>query len=182
VVADVRISCSEGTQPAGSMWSMLPIPENGLGPRCLPGPDDVMTGPHATPHGCQKWEGRDDGHNGHVPGPCVPCPETPGSDCSRCDNGGKNAKSPSFPPPLSGVEGAPIEGVFDMLKVPADLPAGEYVLGYVLEFIYYIENAPHMLVYRANFSSSWAGGDRYRYDCEATAQVWSNCADITLAK
>jgi hypothetical protein len=80
------------------------------------------------------------------------------------------------------VEGAPIEGVFDMLKVPADLPAGEYVLGYVLEFIYYIENAPHMLVYRANFSSSWAGGDRYRYDCEATAQVWSNCADITLAK
>jgi hypothetical protein len=20
----------------------------------------------------------------------------------------------------------------------------------------------------------------YRYDCEATAQVWSNCADITL--
>ena len=35
-------------------------------------------------------------------------------------------------------------------KVPAHLPAGDYVLG-------------------------------YRYDCEATAQVWSNCADITLA-
>jgi hypothetical protein len=22
----------------------------------------------------------------------------------------------------------------------------------------------------------------WRYDCEATAQVWSNCADITLVK
>ena len=37
----------------------------------------------------------------------------------------------------------------DMVKIPADLTAGKYVLG-------------------------------WRYDCEATAQVWSNCADITV--
>ena len=37
---------------AGSTWAMLPIPENGLGPRCLPGPDDTPS----TPHGCEPWE------------------------------------------------------------------------------------------------------------------------------
>ena len=35
------------------------------------------------------------------------------------------------------------------LRLPADLPAGHYVLG-------------------------------WRYDCEATAQVWQNCADVYL--
>eukprot|EP01052_Picozoa_sp_SAG31_P004683 SAG31_NODE_197_length_20660_cov_8.861368_7_plen_199_part_00 len=110
----------EGTSPPGSTWAMLPIPENGLGPRCLPGPMDT----DKTPHGCQKWEGRSN-HNGHVPGPCVPCPETPGSDCSRCDNGGADAKSPGFPPPLKGIEGAPVEGILDVLKVPSDLVPGE---------------------------------------------------------
>lgn len=39
--------------------------------------------------------------------------------------------------------------VEDILKVPADIPAGEYVVG-------------------------------YRWDCEATSQVWSTCADITI--
>ena len=123
---------NEGTEPAGSTWAMLPIPENGLGPRCLPGPDDTPS----TPHGCEPWEGRESGHynpkykNGHVPGPCVPCPETPGSDCSRCDNGGADAKSPAFPPPYNGVAGAPVEGVLDVLKIPSDLQPGEYVLGW----------------------------------------------------
>jgi len=46
--------------------------------------------------------------------------------------------------------GAPVEGVLDVLKVPKDLPPGEYVLG-------------------------------WRYDCEGTAQVWSNCADVYVA-
>lgn len=141
---------SEGTYPPGSTWAMLPIPEDGLGPRCLPGPNDNAS----TPFGCQPWEGRDSGHynpkypNGHVPGPCVRCPETPGSDCSRCDNGGLNAKSPAFPPPIPHVQGAPIEGVLDILKVPASLAPGDYVLG-------------------------------FRYDCEATAQVWSNCGECS---
>ena len=59
------------------------------------------------------------------------------------------AAPPAIEPAGPGVMGAPVEGVYDVLKVPADLPAGEYVLG-------------------------------WRYDCEATAQVWSNCADVTL--
>ena len=72
-----------GTEPARSTWAMLPIPENGLGPRCLPGPNDTAS----TPYGCQPWEGRQSAKynkaypNGHVPGPCARCPETAGSDC-----------------------------------------------------------------------------------------------------
>jgi hypothetical protein len=215
---------STGTFPTGSMWSRLPIPAGGLGPRCLPGPNDT----DSTPNGCMKWEGRSN-YDGHVNGPCVACPETVGSDCSRCNitrnvqsycimythtvilhthtvhsyctagalmqhthtvhsyctlmlhtrnvltptpfhtsyfhpsiprcsnPGSHDPKHPvspptpgtAFPPPL-GIYGAPAQDVLDVLKVPADLPAGEYVLG-------------------------------YRYDCEGTAQVWSNCADITLA-
>ena len=41
--------------------------------------------------------------------------------------------------------------MLDVLRVPADLPEGDYVLG-------------------------------WRYDCEGTAQVWQNCADISLVK
>ena len=37
------------------------------------GPNDTAS----TPNGCMKWEGRSN-YNGHVNGPCVPCPETPG--------------------------------------------------------------------------------------------------------
>jgi len=137
---------SEGTTPAGSTWSRLPIPATALGPRCLPGPNDT----NSTPNGCQVWEGRTN-HNGHVDGPCVPCPETPGSDCSRCSNPGwpGSGPRPAFEPLVPGVMEAPVEGVLDVVQVPSHLPAGEYVLG-------------------------------WRYDCEATAQVWSNCADITL--
>ncbi|KAL1525546.1 hypothetical protein AB1Y20_020401 [Prymnesium parvum] len=80
----------EGTSPAGSTWSMLPIPPTWLGPRCV--------GP-----GCESWEDH------LVDGPSV----------------------------------------LDVLKIPTTLPPGEYILG-------------------------------WRYDCEATAQVWSNCADVTL--
>lgn len=139
---------NSGTSPEGSTWARLPIPATGLGPRCLPGPNDT----NSTPNGCEEWEGRSN-HNAHVDGPCVACPETPGSDCSRCSNPGwpGTGPRPAFEPPLPGVMEAPVEGVLDVLKVPKDLPAGDYVLG-------------------------------WRYDCEGTAQVWQNCADITLAE
>jgi hypothetical protein len=39
----------------------------------------------------------------------------------------------------------------DVVKVPANLPPGKYVLG-------------------------------FRLDCEATAQVWNSCSDITLVR
>lgn len=131
---------TEGTYPAGSMWSTLPIPDTWLGPRCLPGPNDT----DATPFACKPWE------KGGVDGPCGPCPGTPGSDCSRCDNNGK----PSFPPPCDGCMGGGdvhlhTMAVRDVVNIPSDLKPGKYILG-------------------------------WRWDCEATAQVWSNCADVTL--
>jgi len=55
----------EGVFPEGSTWAMNPIP-----PRCL--------GP-----GCRAGNG------------CKPCPQTPGSDCSSCDN----TPSACFDPP-----------------------------------------------------------------------------------
>lgn len=92
------------------------------------GPNDTDT----TPNKCLP------GENANIDGPCVPCPGTPGSDCSRCDN---NAK-PSFEPfcgdhedPGRNGDGA-CEGneggaaVLDFVEIPADLPAGDYVLGW----------------------------------------------------
>lgn len=40
--------------------------------------------------------------------------------------------------------------LYDRLRVPSHLPAGEYVLG-------------------------------FRWDCEASAQIWQQCADVTIA-
>ena len=51
-------------------------------------------------------------------------------------------------PGCSGVDWAGYS-VRDVVKIPADLAPGKYILG-------------------------------FRYDCEATARVWSNCADVTL--
>lgn len=128
---------TEGVLPVNSTWSMIPIPGTWLGPRCIPGPNDTDT----TPNKCLPGETK------LMDGPCVPCPQTPGSDCSRCDDNDKL----SFPEPCEGCNGVDWNGysVKDEVQVPMNLPAGDYVLG-------------------------------FRYDCEATAQVWSNCADITL--
>merc|ERR1712070_1027937 len=127
---------TEGTHPKGSMWSMLAIPATWFGPRCLPGPNDTAD----TPNACEDWEH----HN--VDGECKPCPETPGSDCSRCDNG----NAPSFEPPCEGCAGNRHDiGIRDVVKIPTHLKPGKYILG-------------------------------WRWDCEATAQVWSGCSDVTL--
>jgi len=131
---------TKGTSPAGSMWARIPLPTTALGPRCLPGPNDTAT----TPHACQPWEHK------LVGGPCEPCPGTAGSDCSRCDNNWDG--TPSFEPPCDGCKGSThARAIRDVVKVPADLPPGKYVLG-------------------------------WRWDCEATAQVWSSCSDITLER
>lgn len=129
---------TEGTNPPGSMWAMIPLPTDALGPRCIPGPNDTDT----TPNRCLP------GETGLKSGPCVPCPGTPGSDCSRCDNNWDG--TPSFTPPCKGCQGSThTHAIRDVVKIPSDLKPGKYVLG-------------------------------WRWDCEATAQVWSNCADITL--
>ena len=60
--------------------------------------------------------------------------------------------TPSFPPPCPSCKGSDHKhAIRDIVKIPATLKAGRYVLG-------------------------------WRYDCEATAQVWENCADVTLVK
>lgn len=133
-----EVYITEGTYPPGSMWSMIPLPTDALGPRCIPGPNDTAS----TPNGCKPGEDRLQG------GPCVPCPETPGSDCSRCDNNWNG--TPSFEPPCHGCQGSThSHAIRDMVKIPTNLAPGKYILG-------------------------------WRWDCEATAQVWSNCADVTL--
>jgi hypothetical protein len=72
---------------------MIPIPSTALGPRCIPGPNDTAT----TPNRCLPGEAKAMG------GPCVPCPGTPGSDCSRCDNNWDG--TPAFPPRADGAKG-----------------------------------------------------------------------------
>merc|ERR1712039_133317 len=63
-------------------------------------------------------------------GACEPCPETEGSDCSRCDNGPPHPwGKTSFPLPCDEKCLAQRPGVYDKVKVP-NLPAGKYVLGF----------------------------------------------------
>lgn len=147
------VTVTTGTQPAGSMWARIPVAPTKLGPMCVPGRGDDPKAPYAC--------GRENDPKSACG--CAPCPRTPGSDCSRCDN----CDAPSWQPlatypadvPKYGGKGVAgvgsahgdgFVGIVDVLKIPADLPAGKYVLG-------------------------------WRYDCEATAQVWSNCADIELS-
>lgn len=53
-----------------------------------------------------------------------------------------------LPDPLPGLDFHSY-AIEDSIKVPTDIPAGDYVLG-------------------------------WRWDCEATSQIWSTCADITI--
>lgn len=147
-ISEHSVFVSEGTSPEGSTWTRIPIPSSGLGPRCsCDMNNDYKPGDFTC--GCKKGE-QVDGcmtPGNCSSGACEPCPETAGSDCSRCDN------PPSYPwgrymfrPPTEGK--MPVS-VLDVVKVPADIKPGKYVVG-------------------------------FRYDCDATAQVWSNCADITI--
>lgn len=141
-----------GTLPAGSTWSLIPMPPTLLGPCCIPGDHDSWL----TPHHCTKEDkkhGKGCGvKEGQATGTCSPCPQSPGSDCSRCDQvkevlPGRYRRAKPFPPPCPTCQGVDWNGysVRDVLTIPADLAPGKYIMG-------------------------------FRYDCEATAQVWSNCA------
>lgn len=136
----------EGTLPEGSTWALMPMPPTLLGPCCLKGTNDT----DSTPHKCMPGDGAVGGGT-CAGGKCSPCPGTPGSDCSRCDQvntvlPGRYKNGLDFPPPCPGCEGVDWNGyaVKDVVKIPANLKPGKYILG-------------------------------FRYDCEATAQVWSNC-------
>ena len=63
-------------------------------------------------------------------GACEPCPETPGSDCSRCDNPPRHSWGGySFPPPCGEDCMRLNPGVLDEVIVPR-LPPGKYVVGF----------------------------------------------------
>jgi hypothetical protein len=127
---------SEGTLPEGGTWAMMPMPPTLLGPCCIPGPHDNAT----TPHKCIKGETC----RGTPKGPCEPCPQTPGTDCSRCDQvqtvePGRYTRPgvPAFPAPCEAGPNGKCEGVDwngyavkDVVKIPASLPAGKYILGF----------------------------------------------------
>ena len=136
-----------GTSPPGSQWGMQPLPPMGLGPRCSCDMDNNYK-PANFLCGCKMGEQVDgcstagNCSSGH----CEPCPETAGSDCSRCSN--PPTKADVHPEPCDGACMAQRPAVLDVIKVPNVAP-GKYVVG-------------------------------FRYDCDSTAQVWSNCADITI--
>ena len=60
-------------------------------------------------------------------GPCEPCPETAGSDCSRCANPPKEGTM--FPAPASARVMNLRPAVYDQVKVPNVAP-GKYVVGF----------------------------------------------------
>ena len=113
----------EGTLPEGGTWSLMPMPPTALGPCCIAGPNDTAT----TPNKCIKGENC----HGTPKGPCHACPQTPGTDCSRCDQvstvePGRYTRAgvPAFPAPCTGPNGK-CEGVDwngyavkDVVKIP----------------------------------------------------------------
>lgn len=142
---------SEGTSPPGSTWSLMPMPPTLLGPCCLSGTHDNAT----TPHKCLPGDGSVAGGTCRN-GACSACPGTPGSDCSRCDQVGsikpdRYKVGPAFPEPCPGCSGVDWSGY--AVRDVVKIPTTLKPGKYILGF---------------------------RYDCEATAQVWSNCADIEL--
>ena len=104
---------TEGTSPAGSMWSLMPMPPTALGPCCLPGTYDD----NGTEHRCLPGDSSVGGASSNTchNGACSECPGTPGSDCSRCDQvdrvmPGRYTTGPPFPPPCEGCEGVDWSG------------------------------------------------------------------------
>ena len=96
----------------------------------------------------------EDWEHHNVDGACKPCPGTIGSDCSRCDNNGTPAWTPfcDAAQGFAGVGGGDKAGHVAALDT-VKVPAGLKPGRYVLGF---------------------------RYDCEATAPVWQQCADVEL--
>ena len=142
---------NQGTSPPGATWSRLPIPGTGYGHRCACDLTDDAHGDRPQDYNCGCKKGEEQGSctsaGNCSSGACLPCPETAGSDCSRCDNPPRHSWGQYSFPPVKGV--VPGTGILDEVKVPSGLKPGKYVLG-------------------------------FRYDCDASAQVWSNCADVEL--
>ena len=87
---------------------------------------------------------------------CTPCPGTPGSDCTSCDD----TPDPAFAPPCDEA-GRP--GLCS-----GNQPSSWGSVGVVDRVM-----VPGSLT-PGHYVLQW------RMDCEATAQVWTNCADIRV--
>ena len=117
------IFVDEGTSPAGPTWAVLPLPGGYWGPRCICSPDNNYH-PGNFDCGCKVGEQRDACRTpGNCSsGACEACPETAGSDCSRCDNPPKGGTS--FPNPASNEIMGMRPAVYDIVKVPK-VPPGK---------------------------------------------------------
>ena len=201
---------TKGTHPPGSMWAMIPLPTGALGPRCIPGTNDTAATPHAcqpwekgfaegpcapcpgtTGSDCSRcdnfWHGQTsfpppcDGCDGvaafliryatpwfaaphaathryrgttacsgRPPGPERSAPASAALDAEgRLRRRSGACPKPPIPPPSDDLGSDHERAIRDVVKIPAGLKPGPYVLG-------------------------------WRWDCEATAQVWSSCADVEL--
>jgi len=129
----------DAVMPKGSTWARNPIPriwdsKQGLhNPDACPGPTTrahPLPGCLAFPAPC-PW----DTYNTSGLMPCEPSDQLLG----RCDGNGMGQCSSDW---VVGV-------ISDMVFIPEDLAAGDYVLG-------------------------------WRWDCEETAQIWQNCADVII--
>ena len=204
----------QGTSPEGSTWSMLPLPPTSAGPRCGCSLD-VNYKPANYDCGCLEGEEK---FACHTPGncssgACLPCPETPGSDYSLCDNKG----GVKFPPPQACKDKC-IDCIFILfaprnprcIEVPDNcrffffflflgwpvnhtftipLPCLETVQKIVIWAVVCmpapigaggatrLESECRINLFNTTaFMIDWFR----RWDCEASSQVWQNCADITL--
>jgi len=114
------VRVTEGVLPKGSTWTRNPIPGCNDVPR-LGGHNHKCSGPMFTPP--------IPGLYGFGPGACA-------SGVAPCTMEEMASRSMDF-------------GIVDLVKVPDNLPEGDYVLS-------------------------------FRWDCEQLAQVWGNCADVTV--
>ena len=101
-----------------------------LGPRCSCD-IDVNYKPGDFDCGCKVGEQADSCSTAGncSSGACEPCPETAGSDCSRCDNPPRHPwGNTAFPIPANSA-GYHDETVLDVVRVPNVKP-GKYVVGF----------------------------------------------------
>lgn len=142
---------SIGTYPEGSTWARNPIPRVNDDNKGLSHPE-MCPGPSGT-----SGEGKG-GASGLYNG-CLqfepPCPQDNHREAWSTDGSGQGACSGDW---TAGV-------ISDHVIIPQDITPGAYVLGWYVSHLVF--SPPSLTRCR-------------RWDCEETAQIWSNCADIQI--
>lgn len=148
-----------GTWPKGSMWARDPLP------RIQDGRAGLHPHTPACTHGsrgytnysaCYAFEPPCDFDNGELP--CDP-------KTTHCDGNGMGACSDDW---VVGL-------ISDEVILPKDLEPGHWVLG-----CKHTRNlASTAWSPRTSLTDCLVSG---RWDCEETAQIWSNCADVEIVK